>query len=169
MFSPGPRWLSSRLMHIGEGDDGGEGDGGEEVGGELVVAGGDMAEVLEPAEGVLDAVALPVARFVVDDLALSGDSAGDHRHGPGFAEGAAERVGVVPLVGQHVASADGPGQERRRDGDVEDVARRQDQGEGTPDGVGESVDLGCLAAPRGADRLRLRPPFSPNAERCALM
>jgi hypothetical protein len=151
-----------------EGDKGGERNGGEEVGCELVVTGGDAAEVLDPAEGVFDAVALPVAGLVVYDLALAVGAAGDDGHSPGLAQGPAQGVSVVSLVGQYVSSSLGAGQQRRGDGDVGDVARGEDQGEGASDGVSEGVDLGSLAAARGADRLRFRPPFAPKAERCAL-
>ncbi len=162
----GPR-LQTRSQP--ERDEGCEGDGGEEVGCKLVVAGGHASEVLDPAEGVLDAVALSVAGLVVDDLALAANAAGDDRHGPCLAQGASERVGVVSLVSEHVAGPAGAGEQRGRYGDVGDVAGRQDQSEGASDGVGEGVDLGRLAAARGADRLRFRPPFPPNAERWALM
>jgi len=57
------------------------------------------------------------------------------------------------------------GQERRGDGDIGDVAWRQDQREGPSEDVGKGVDLGGLAAARGADGLRPRPPFPPKAER----
>ena len=61
-----------------EGDEGCDGGGGEEVAGELVVAGGDAAEVLEAAEGVLDQVPVAIAALVVMDGPLAAPSAGDH-------------------------------------------------------------------------------------------
>ena len=64
------------------------GDDGEEVGRKLVIAGGDAAEVFEPAEGVLDQVATSVASVVVGDL-LAVDPARDHRNGLGLSQGAA--------------------------------------------------------------------------------
>jgi hypothetical protein len=50
-----------------EDDDGGEGDGAEEDGSAAVVACGDAAPILEPAEHGLDAVALAIQRGVVRD------------------------------------------------------------------------------------------------------
>ena len=48
-----------------------EGHAWQEVGGKLVVAGGDALEVLQAAEGVLDEVAVAIARFIVADDALA--------------------------------------------------------------------------------------------------
>ena len=93
-----------------EREQGGEGDGGQEVVGELVVAGGDATEVLEPAEGVLDQVAIAVSASVVGDLPLARDPAWNDRHGAGLTERAAQAIGVVALVGQDVAGAAGAGQ-----------------------------------------------------------
>ena len=111
---------------------------------------------------------IAVATSVVGDLPLARDPAGDDRHGAGLAERAAQAVGVVALVRQNVAGAAGAGQELRCDGDVRDVPRRELQREGSADDVGENVDLGRLAAARGADRLSFGPPFPPKAERWAL-
>jgi len=113
-------------------------------------------------------MALAVALPVVDDGALAVDASGDDGDGAGLADGLAQGVGVVTLVGQDMAGAPGASKERRGGSDVRDVARCQDQREGAADGVGEGVDLGGLAAARGADRLGFRPPFPPKAERWAL-
>ncbi len=113
-------------------------------------------------------MAIAVSAPVVGDLLLAGDPSWDHRRGAGLAQRPAQGVGVVSLVGQDVAGAAGAGEELRRDRDVGDVAGRQRQRKGAADDVGEGVDLGRLAAARGADRLNFRPPFPPNAERCAL-
>jgi hypothetical protein len=86
-----------------EGDDRGDGDSGGEVGGELVVAGRDASEVLEAAEGGLDAPTILVAGFVVADRALAVASPRDDRGRPARLEGAPERVGVVSAVGDRGA------------------------------------------------------------------
>jgi hypothetical protein len=152
-----------------EGEDCCEGDGRYEVCGELVVPGGNAAEILEPTEGVLDQVAVAIAGAVVADRAFAAGASGDHRHGAGLTNGSAQRIGVISLVGQDIAGFAGTLEQPRSDGYVGDVPRRQGQCEGPADGVGESMDLGRLTAARGADRLRFRPPFPPKAERCALM
>ena len=58
-----------------EGDDGGQSEGRGVVAGELVVAGGDLAKVLEAVEGRLDPPALPIAGPVMADLPLDPPSA----------------------------------------------------------------------------------------------
>src|SRR3954468_12801404 len=60
-----------------EGDDGGESDGRGVVAGQLVVAGGDAAEVFQAVEGRLDAPALAIAMLVVTDPALAAALARD--------------------------------------------------------------------------------------------
>src|SRR3546814_16041436 len=51
---------------------------------------------------------------------------------------------------------------------IADIARRQHKGIGAAENVGQGMDLGCPAAARTTDRLRLAPPFPPKAERWAL-
>ena len=145
------------------------GDGGEEVRCELVVAGRDTPEVLEPAESVLDEVAFLVARAVVADGRLSRSTARDDRHGPDAADRAPQGFGVIALVGEDVPYSDGALEKRRSSAYVGDVARRERDRVGASDDIGERVDSGGLAAARGTDRLRPRPPFPPNAARWALM
>ena len=166
-----PTQAETRLQTLSnpEGEHGGEGDGGEEVGGELVVAGGDAAEVLEPAESVLHQMAVAIASFVIADGPFAGDAAGDHRRRARLAQRSPQGVGVITLVGQHVAGAAGALQKLGRDGDVRDVARCELQRERATDDVGEDVDFGRLAAEGGTDCLRPRPLFAPKAQRCALI
>ena len=57
-------------------DERGKGDGGEEAPRELVVAGSDAAEILEPAEGSFDARATLVSGLVVQIAALRFDRPG---------------------------------------------------------------------------------------------
>lgn len=106
-----------------------------------------------------------VSGLVVDDPAFAIGPTGDDRHGPTLAQRVAQGVGVVALVGQDIAGVGCAGEQGRSDGDVGDVSGREDQGEGTPDDVGKGVNLGRLAAARGADRLDFGPPFPPKAER----
>lgn len=152
-----------------EGKNGCEGDGGYEVCGELVVASGNAAEVFEPTECVLDQMSVAIAVPIMPDRAFAAGAARDHRHGAALTNGSAQGIGVVSLVGQHIAGFAGTLEQFRGDGDVGNIPRREGQREGPTDGVREGMDLGRLAAARGADRLRFRPPFPPKAERCALM
>ncbi len=132
-------------------------------------SGRDASEVLEAAEGVLDEVAFTVAVLVEDDGLLAIGPAGDHRLGAVLAEILAQVVGVVALVAEEVFDA-GQGFDQRRGGrDVGDIARREDQAEGAADDIGKRMNFRGFPAAREADRLGLRPPFPPKAERCALM
>ena len=133
-----------------------------------MVAGGDAPEVLEAAEGVLDEVSCAIALLVVADRAFAVAPARNDGCRPGVAERAAQSIGVIALVGQHVAHAPGPLEESGCGLHVADVAGRQHQRIGAADDVGERVDLGRPAAARAIDRLDRAPPFPPNAARCAL-
>ena len=114
-------------------------------------------------------MALLVARAVVADRRRSRSTAGDDRHSPRAADLAPQCVRVVALVGEDVSCSDGALEKRWSRTHVGDVARRERDRVRASDDIGESVDLGGLAAARGADRLRSRPPFPPNAARWALM
>lgn len=78
-----------------EGNGGSKSNAGQEVGGELVIAGGDALEILETAEGVLNEVTPPISLLIVADRPFAVATAGDDRRGPGFAQRAAQLVGVV--------------------------------------------------------------------------
>ena len=144
-------------------------DESEEAFGGLVVAGGDAAEVLDPAEGILDEVAPAVALLIIVDGALAIAPAGDDRTGAILAQGLAQAVGIVAFVAKQVAHSACTFEQRRCGLHVADIAGGQHQRVGPAQHVGQGVDLGCPAAARTADRLRLAPPFPPNAERWALM
>jgi hypothetical protein len=114
-------------------------------------------------------MALLVARAVVADRRRSRSTTGDDRYGSGATDRAPQSVGVIAFVGEDVPCAGGALEKRWSGAYVGDVARRERDRVGAPDDVGERVDLGGLAAARGADRLRPRPPFPPKAARWALM
>ena len=145
-------------------DDSCESDRGEEVGGELVIACRDAAEVLEPAEGILDEMALLVAGSVVANGRCPRAAARDDRNRSSFTDRIAQSVGIVALIGNDVACADGALEKRWSGTHVGDVSRRERDRVGAPD-VGERVDLGGLPNNKKKNRLR-PPPFS--TERGAL-
>lgn len=76
-------------------------DHGEEVGRELVVAGGDTAEVFELAEEALDQVAFAVEPFGKARLPLSVNLGRNVGRGALLLDQRAEAISVVSLVGQH--------------------------------------------------------------------
>ncbi len=127
-------------------DDSGDGDGGEEVSSKLVVAGGDAAEVLEPAEGVFDPPAVAVAALVVLDGPLAVGPSWNDRNCVLVAELTAEAVGVVALVTDQARGRREPTEKARSNRDVAHLATGQMEHNGPPEEVRDHVDLGGLTA-----------------------
>src|SRR5258705_9203856 len=101
-----------------EGDDGGERDRRGVVAGELVVAGGDAADVLQMAKHGLNTPTLAVAPPVVTDLPLAGAGAGHHRRDALVPQVGAQPVRIVAPVRGRAVDASGCGVQRlgrRRD------------------------------------------------------
>ena len=142
-----------------------EAEAGEEVSGELVVAGRDAAEVLDPAEGALDDVARPVGERIEGMPVHPGDLVRDDGRGAARSQEAAQMIDVIGLVADEAAARRRRGDERRRALDVGDLAAGQEEGVRPAFAVDEGVDLGRAPAARAADRLLALPPFAPEAER----
>ena len=79
----------------------------------------------------------------------------------------AQMVGIIAAVGDQPADRSGPVQKVCRDGDVVDVAGRQQEDAWPSLRVRQRVELARPPAARGADRLLEGPPFPPAAERWA--
>ena len=79
--------------------DGGEMEGVEEGSGEFVVSGGDRAIDLEMPNHAVDAVAFAVDRPVPTDRGRAMRAWRDDGTDTALVEGAADRIGVVALVG----------------------------------------------------------------------
>jgi hypothetical protein len=104
-------------------DQGGEqARAGKEVAGELVVSAGDGTEVLDAAVGALDDIAPLVALGVEEEAVLAIGFVGDDGDGAAAVEESARMVGVVALVADQPSAGGDVAQQRRRDGDVGDVA-----------------------------------------------
>ena len=75
----------------------------QEIAGELVVSGGDAAEVLEPAKAALDDISAFVGAFIeaMDDDAVG--FVGDHGLGAATNDFAAKVVAIIPFVGEERA------------------------------------------------------------------
>ena len=145
-----------------ESNDGGEGQSRGEVSGQFVVASGDPTEVFQSAEGRLHPPALAVALLVEPDLALARAGAGNDRRGVVRAQVFSQPVGVIAFVGDQAADMSGRlGQHIRGGLHVAGIARRQPEDDRAAYDIDEHVDLGRLTAARGADALRLGPPFPP--------
>lgn len=129
-----------------------------EVAEELVVAGGDTAELLELGEHALDAVAFLVEARVARVLDGPIRPWRDDGLGPDLAQGLVEVVGVVGLVGDDGGGLEAIEQGGRLD-DVASVAWRQDEADWQSERVDAGVDLGPEAASRAAKTLGLRAPL----------
>mgnify|MGYP001600018023 CR=1 FL=1 len=138
---------------------------GEIISSELVVAGGDAAEIFEPAEATLDDIASFVGFFVE---AMEPDAVGfvgNDRLGAALADLRPEAIAVIAPVGNQGAHV---GQERQNlgsRGDIGVLAWRQMKGYGPATRVARRVDFGRAPAARTADRLLAFPPFPPEALR----
>jgi hypothetical protein len=146
-----------------------EGKGCDEVLGKSIVSGCNAPPVLQPAEHALDQIASAVSLAVERTGSFSAGARGDNRLDAAFSEQGAEGVGIVGLVSEQPARRLDRGKDRRCNGDVGCVARRQDEGERAAESVSQSVDLARAPAARAADRLRCFPFLPPPAERWALI
>ena len=139
----------------------------EEVGGEFVVAGGEASAVLEAAEHAFDGVAALVERLAKARLPLAvalGRDVGDRAL---RLDQVADAVAVIGAVGMNDAAGWQVFEEMFGGLAVGRLSRCQQEGERSPLTVGDRVDFGIAPTPADADRLAMRPPFPPAAERCA--
>jgi hypothetical protein len=138
---------------------------GQEIPGELVVSGGDAAEVLEPAEASLDDVSAFVGTLVeaMDDDAVG--FVGDDGLGATTNDFAAKVVAVIPFVGEERTHG---WCERQNIGcslDVGILAWGQMQDDRPTERIAQRMDFCGAASARAADCLIVLPPFPPEAHR----
>jgi hypothetical protein len=143
-------------------------DVSEEVGSEFVVAGCEASAVLEATEHALDGVAAFVeglAEAAFPDAIALGRDVGDRAL---FLDQVTDAVAVAGTVGVDDAAPGQCVQQMLGGAAVGGLSRRQQEGERSALAIGDGVDLGVAPAPADANRLEVRPPFPPAAERCAL-
>ena len=132
---------------------------GQEISGELVISGGDAAEVLEPAKAALDDISASVSAFVeaIDDDAIGfvGDDG----------LGAAKVVAVIAFVGEERAHGRRERQNIWRRRDIGIVAWGQVQDDRPAERIAQRMDFCRAASARAADCLIVLPPFPPEAHR----
>ena len=140
----------------------GQAEGGEEVARELVVAGGDCAEVFEFVEEALDEVALAVEggidRSADAHIALCWDV------GPGAAlfDEFDQGAGGAGAVGNHVSGQGQPPEQLRGRGLVRGLAGGQDEPHRQAAVIHDDMDFGAQSSPGAADGV-IRTPFFPPA------
>jgi hypothetical protein len=136
---------------------------------ELVVAGGDASPILEPAEAPLDNVALLIGFFVQANLLLAvGFARDDGLDAVGFEKGP-DRVGVVAFISDQFPDAGNETDAFLGHRAICGVSRREDERPRPTELIDDGVDFTVAAAFRDADRLMIRPPFPPLAQRWILM
>jgi hypothetical protein len=137
----------------------------QEIAGELVVSGGDAAEVLEPAKAALDDVSAFVGAFVeaMDDDAVG--FVGDDRLGAATYDFAAKVVAVIPFVGEERAHGRRERQNIWRRRDIGILAWGQMQDDRPAKRIAQRMDFGRATSTRPADGLIVLPPFPPEAHR----
>ena len=140
-------------------------NGGQEITGELVVSGGDAAEVLEPAKTALDDIPTFVGAFVeaMDDDTVG--FVGDDGLGAATNDFAAKVVAVIPFVGEERAHGRRERQNIGRDRDIGILAWGQMQDDRPAERIAQRMDFCGAAASRAADGLIVLPPFPPEAHR----
>ena len=144
-------------------------NGREEVSGELVIAGGDAAEVLEAREHPLDQIALAIECLVIGDRSAPTTRRWNDGFGAVLREKLTQTVGVIGLVGNEALDRTCRGEQRGSERNIIDVARREQKDAWAAFGIGQGMDFCRPPAARAADRFAEGPPFPPAAERCALM
>ena len=138
---------------------------GQEISGELVISGGDAAEVLEPAKAAFDDISAFVGAFVeaMDDDTVG--FIGDDRLSAATNDFAAKIVAVIPFVGEERAHGWRERQDIGRRRDIGILAWGQMQHDRPAERIAQRMDFCRAASARAADCLIMLPPFPPEAHR----
>lgn len=138
---------------------------GQEISGELIISGGDAAEVLEPAKAALDDISTFVSAFVetMDDDAVG--FVGDDGLGAATYDVAAKVVAVIPFVGEKRAHGRRERQNIWGRRDIGIVAWGQVQDDRPAERIAQRMDFCRAASARATDCLIVLPPFPPEAHR----
>src|SRR5438132_14295511 len=123
----------------------------QEIPGELVVSGGDAAEVLEPAKAALDDISAFVGAFVeaMDDDTVG--FVGDDGLGAATNDFAAKVVAVIPFVGEESAHGRRERQNIGRRRNIGILAWGQMQDDRPAERIAQRMDFCGAASARAAD------------------
>ena len=122
-------------------DSSNEADGGEEVSRQLVVASGDLPEVLEPTEGILDAVPLSVGFLVEAERLLAVGLVGNDGPGAATLQPSSQRRAVIGLVAEKLPGRFGATDQARGGWTIVRLAAAQENGKKTAFSICDCVDL----------------------------
>jgi hypothetical protein len=138
---------------------------GQEIAGELIVSGGNAAEVLEPTKAALDDVSAFIGTLVegMDDDAVG--FVGDDGLGAATYDLAAKVVAIIPFVAEERAHGRRERQNIWRRRDIGILAWCQMQDDRPAERIAQRMDFCRAAASRAADCLIVFPPFPPEAHR----
>ena len=129
---------------------------------QLVVAGGNPAELLQLVEEALDEIAFSVESPVVRPSLLSVRFGRDDRLCPGVSDGLVQVVGVISFVGDHGLRLEASDQLVAAGGIVA-LAWPEQQAHRVAKRIRGRVNLGAQAATGAAQSLSIRPPFAMRA------
>lgn len=143
------------------------GDGGEEdeasiIGQELVIAGGDAAELLQVVEEPLDEIAFFAKRLVVGERRAAIGFGRDDRLGRTRKDSLAQVIRVITLVGDDGFNLE-TFDEVMRLCDVVALPWPEKKPDGIAERVGGGVDLRAQSAPRSAQTLASAPLWRSSA------
>jgi hypothetical protein len=138
---------------------------GQEIPGELVISGGDAAEVLEPAKAAFDDISAFVGAFVeaMDDDTVG--FIGDYGLGAPTNDFAAKVVAIIPFVGEERAHGWRERQDIGRRSDIGILAWGQMQHDRPAERIAQRMDFCRAASARATDCLIVLPLFPPEAHR----
>lgn len=132
---------------------------------ELVVAGCDAPPILEPAEATFDDIAALVGFLVMADLLFAIGFARNNGLDALLLQEGSDRVGVIAFIGEQFPDPGEKADAFLRHHTVSGVAGRENKHPGTAEFIHYRMDFAVLAALRKPDRLKIRPPFPPLAQR----
>jgi len=111
-----------------------------------IVARGDAPEVLQPAEGILDKMAVAIAPFVLPNPALAAAPTWNDRLCAVLGQGLAQGVSIVALVRDQASGTANAGQQIASGPDVADIAGGEPDHSGTAQSVCYHVNSCSLSA-----------------------
>ena len=133
--------------------------------GELVVSCGDATPILEPAKATFDDVAAFIGFLVVADFLLAIGLTRNDGLDALFLQKGSDRVGIIAFVREKFCDAWQEADTFLGHHAIGGIAGREDERPRPARRVDDRVDLAVAAAFRTPDRLMIRPPFPPLAQR----
>jgi len=132
---------------------------------EAVIARCDASEVFNAAEHAFDGVAIAVETGRKAILPAAIDLGRDIGRSSLALDFAADGIAVVSLVTVQDVGVDEVIEQTVGGDAIRDLATGQQERDRAAEAIGQRVDFRCPSTARTADRLRVLPPFPPEAQR----